>query len=136
MPRCCLCPGLYGILILLSSVSGGEIPRLPLASRIVAFVAFIACDKMRQNAISHLSHAISHFVAFCRILSHAISHFVANLKKVRLSECLKTVWNFPGGTENKSDVFLHVIRKRIFCQHGFFLFSHTQKMRREAETAV
>ena len=28
---------------------------------------------MRQNAISHATNAISHFVAFCRILLHVIN---------------------------------------------------------------
>ncbi len=58
--------------------------------------------------------------------------FVSNPEKVRLSECLKTVWNFPGGTENKSDVFLHDIRKRIFFS-TVFLFSNRKEMRMGAE---
>ncbi len=57
-------------------------------------------------------------IAFYRILSHA-----TNVRKnyyIRLSEWLKTFQSFPGGTENKSDVFLHVIRKRIFLSLQFF----------------
>ncbi len=45
---------------------------------------------------------------------------------IRLSECLKTVGNFPGGTENKSNMFLHDIRKRILLSQ-FFFRSRTKK---------
>ncbi len=75
-----------------------------------------------SHAISHLSHAISYAILH---LSHAISHLSQPLKNLKRYDCLN-VWkqwkNFPGGTENKSDVFRHVICKRIFCQHSFFHF--------------
>ncbi len=67
-------------------------------------------------------------IAFYCILLHA-----TNVRKnyyIRLSEWLKTFQSFPGGTENKSDVFLHVICKRIFCHYSFFPFSHKKEMRR------
>ncbi len=44
-------------------------------------------------------------------------------------DCLN-VWkrykSFPGGTENKSNVFLHVIRKRIFVSTVFFVFEQNR----------
>ena len=80
-----------------------------------------------SHAILHLSHAISHAILH---LSHAISHLSQTLKNLKRYDCLN-VWkqlkNFPGGTENKSDVFCHVICKRIFCQHSFFCFRTKKK---------
>ncbi len=89
------------------------------------------CDKMRYRILSHRYRILWHFVA-CDIA------FCCKLKNTFFST---TVWtsenamNFSGGTENKSDVFLDVIRKRIFLS-AQFLFSHKKEMRRGAETAV
>ncbi len=83
---------------------------------------------MKCDAISHATNAISHAINATNAISHAILHSLhsshaTNAMKtyqIQLSECLKTVGNFPGGTENKSNVFLHDICKRILLSQFFF----------------
>jgi hypothetical protein len=84
----------------------------------IAFVAFVACDI-----------AFVAFVARMRACD-------GNLKKIRLSDCLKTVWEFSGGTENLADVFLHDIRKRICFPHCFFLLAQKRNEKRDSFTTA
>ncbi len=76
-----------------------------------------------SHAISHLLYAISHAILY---LSHTKLHLSQTFKNLKRYDCLN-VWkqlkNFPGGIENKSDVFRHVIRKRIFVSTVFFIFA-------------
>ncbi len=77
------------------------------------------CDKMWYRILSH----------WYRILLHFIACDIAFCRKLKNTFFSTTVWTsengmkFSGGTENKSDVFLHVIRKRIFLSAQFFVFA-------------
>jgi hypothetical protein len=87
----------------------------------IAFVAFVACDI-----------AFVAFVAFVACMCACDG----NLKKIQLSECLKTVWEISGGTENLADVFLHDIRKRICFPHCFFLLAQKRNEKRDSFTTA
>jgi hypothetical protein len=65
----------------------------------------------------HLSHACAHVIKAC---------------KIQLSDCLRTLWVFFGGTETTISVFLH--DKQILCQTTFIILSQKRKEKRESFT--
>ncbi len=87
---------------------------------ILCDVAFVICVECNIAFVTSIACNIA-FVASIAFMRVAIK----TLKNL-------TVWkqsvNFSGGAENKADVFLHNICKRIFCQH-WFLFLHRKEMR-------
>ena len=90
---------------------------MPLDDFIACDFAFIACDACDIA-----------FVPRMRACD-------GNLKKMRLSGCLKTVGNFSGGTENLADLFLHDICERILFPRCFFLFTQKRNEKRDSFTA-
>jgi hypothetical protein len=82
----------------------------------VTFVAFVACD---IDAISHLLRACD-----------------GNLKKIRLSDCLKTVWEFFW---RDWKILWHVYSRhceRIFSSSLFFLFAQKRNEKQDSFTTA